>query len=101
MPRWAPNCSVLPPSTSFKCHCLLLVHSVPSAFTSVSDGNDASGVVNVATVFIEPYVLSSKVSASVTRTPFPSRNVTDWAVRSGAASDPCTAAAAISMLPPG
>ena len=45
MPLSAPNCSVLPPSASCRHHCLLLVHSVPSVFTSVSDGNAASGVV--------------------------------------------------------
>ncbi len=41
--------------------------AVPSAFTNSTDGRDASGSVNVATVFMPCHVLSLSASASATR----------------------------------
>ena len=86
VPRTAPSFSVRPPSVSIRHQRPEGGSSSPLPSTSVRDGSSASGVVNVATVFIGPNVLSSKSSASVTRTPFPALNASVCAVSSGAAS---------------
>ena len=58
--------SVLPPFISKNVQAPGLA-AVPSAFTNSTDGRDASGSVNVATVYMPRYVVSSSASASVTR----------------------------------
>ena len=68
------------------------VNGVPSEATSESDGTDVIGVVEVTSFLIGPNACESSVSASVTRTPFPSANANDGAVRSGADVPPDTAA---------
>ena len=62
VPRMAPNFSARPPSANIRHQGPVDGNSLPLSSTSVRDGNAASGVVNVAIVFILPLLRTGCVS---------------------------------------